>query len=403
MWSFISLVGRSLFAFVGFVVLTRHLGPVGFGRYGGILALVVAVRAFTNLGTKDLVMSGAARDPSSAPREWGRLLRVSLVGSVLGAVAIAGIGSVILPSESTTTIFLIALTEFIGFGVVSGQSRAFMGLGDFRAGAAVNIGYGVARLAAVGVFVAIDSRSLQTLGLLFLSAAGVTAVLSGAALWVRCGAPRFGEPVPWRDGTALAIGTSSASISADIDKTMLLRAGFLADTGRYTAAWRLAEYAFMPVHAVLGATYPRFFKRGARGVRSTWGFARELAPRLLLLAGIVSAAVAVFAPLAEVVLGESYAGTAVMLTAIAALPFMRTCQALLGDTLTGAHLFAQRTVAVVTSAAVNVMVNLYAIPRWSWKGAVFGTYVAEILLIGMLAVLVAVQVRKAPHADPVEQ
>ena len=245
LWSFVSLGGRALLALVGFLVLTRHLGTADFGRYGGILALVVAVRAFTNLGTTDLIMSGGARDPASMPGEWGRLLRVSVTVSLLGAVVIGGIGGLILPSESATTIFLIALTEFVGYGIVSGHSRAFMSLVRFPMGAAVNISYGVARLAAIGTLVAIDSRSLQSLGLLLVAAAMATALISGAVLWAECGAPRFTEPIPWRDGTALAIGVSSQSISSDIDKTMLLREGLAADTGRYTAAWRLAEYAFL--------------------------------------------------------------------------------------------------------------------------------------------------------------
>ncbi len=35
-------------------------------------------------------------------------------------------------------------------------------------------------------------------------------------------------------------------------------------------------------------------------------------------------------------------------------------------------------------AALNILLNLWAIPRWGWQGAVGATYVAEIVMSGIL-------------------
>ncbi|CAA9497378.1 MAG: hypothetical protein AVDCRST_MAG13-2057, partial [uncultured Solirubrobacteraceae bacterium] len=74
----------------GVVLLTRHLGPAGYGRYQVVVALVAVCAALSDLGMGTLGVREAAR---RAPAEREAFLRL-LLGLRLALAAVGGAGAV---------------------------------------------------------------------------------------------------------------------------------------------------------------------------------------------------------------------------------------------------------------------------------------------------------------------
>lgn len=81
---------------------------------------------------------------------------------------------------------------------------------------------------------------------------------------------------------------------------------------------------------------------------------------------------------------------------MAGFPLLRIGQSILGDLLTGLGHFGERSSALLVTAALNVVTNLWAIPRYGWQGAAATTYLSELAFLGLLAVAVR---RGRPRTD----
>jgi O-antigen/teichoic acid export membrane protein len=136
---------------------------------------------------------------------------------------------------------------------------------------------------------------------------------------------------------------------------------------------------------VLNVAYGRFFRQGALGPREAFGVARELIPAVTVYGILVALGVLGFAELAPVVLGTGFSETGDVLMWLAVLPLLRAWHYLVGDTLTGSGHHAFRSSVQVVVAVINVSLNLWLIPRYSWRGAACATLVSE----GVLLVTVA--------------
>ena len=73
------------------------------------------------------------------------------------------------------------------------------------------------------------------------------------------------------------------------------------------------------------------------------------------------------------------------------LPLLRWSHYLAADSLTGAGHQGRRTACQVGVAVINVGLNLWLIPAYSWTGAVIATLVCDgLLVVGLWAVVLAV-------------
>ena len=96
----------------------------------------------------------------------------------------------------------------------------------------------------------------------------------------------------------------------------------------------------------------------------------------------------IFAPMVPQILGDEYLGVIEVLRWLAPVPLLISLQFMAGDTLTGAGFQRIRSFAQVGAAAVNIFLNIYLIPLYSWKGAIWATLVSETLK--MMALWIAV-------------
>jgi O-antigen/teichoic acid export membrane protein len=220
----------------------------------------------------------------------------------------------------------------------------------------------------------------------FLASSAFAAVLALVLVYRELGAPDFaGAGMPRiREGFYFSVGQSAGGIYSEIDKTMLARLATLQAAGAYGAAYRILDVAVAPLLSLLIASYTQFFRSGTAGVSGTVRFAKRLLPIATGYGAVVGVGLWLCAPLIPYLLGEGYADTVGALRWLALLPVLRAVQFLGADTLTGAGKQAARSALYVIVAVVNVGLNFWLIPLYSWRGAAWASLVSD----GLLALLV---------------
>jgi O-antigen/teichoic acid export membrane protein len=151
-------------------------------------------------------------------------------------------------------------------------------------------------------------------------------------------------------------------------------------TGIYAAAYRLIDVAFVPVRSVLAAAYPGFFRAGATGLASSVAFAKDLMPRAVAYSLLVALVMLAAAPQVPRILGSEYARTTDALRWLALLPLLKTLHYFAADSLSGAGYQGLRTLVQIGTAGFNVLVNLWIVPAYSWRGAAWSSLASDLLL-----------------------
>jgi O-antigen/teichoic acid export membrane protein len=395
-WLTIAQAGRLTIQSGTFVLVARALGARGFGAFAAALALVSVLSPFGACGAGNLLVMHVARARGSFARSWGAALAtVPVAGLPLAALAV-GAGALILPVP-VALVVLVAIAELVFARLAELCTQAFQGVERPREVALLQLVPSVCRLGAAVLFAGGAVRWAA----MYLGASVVAAAVSLLVVTCVLGRPRRGDIREMlREGSWFALAQSSANIYTDIDKTMLARLGSLQAAGVYAVAYRATAMAFTPVTALLTASYARFFKRGADGIKGSRAFATELLPGACLYGAGAGAVLFAIAPVLPHVLGSDYADAAGALRLLAPLPLIQAIYYLAGDALTGAGHQRVRTGIQLGAAAVNVLLCLWLVPAYSWRGAAAATLVSLGLLAAALWTAVAfVSTRKERHGD----
>ena len=173
-----------------------------------------------------------------------------------------------MPSIAVSIVIAVAIAELIACSVIEVSGHAYVAHDRLRGVAILRTLLGGTRVAAlVHLMVSGASKTLAAWAPLYLLSTGLVAAV---ALIVATRAFGFPERTPMRvrelgRGLPFAFGAASAEVQDDIDKTLLVRFGFLAEAGVYAVAYRVVSFVFLPVRALLFASYASFFpRRGGR-------------------------------------------------------------------------------------------------------------------------------------------
>ena len=82
------------------------------------------------------------------------------------------------------------------------------------------------------------------------------------------------------------------------------------------------------------------------------------------------------------------------------MPLLKTCHYFAADALTGAGHQALRTLVQVGVAGFNVLLNLWLIPAYSWRGAAWSSLASDGLLAAALwSCALVLRARSAPSGS----
>jgi O-antigen/teichoic acid export membrane protein len=197
----------------------------------------------------------------------------------------------------------------------------------------------------------------------------------------------------WREGLHFSVGLASQTVYNDVDKVMLARLASDASAGVYASAYRAIDLACVPLRALFGAAYIRYFRAGTAGLQGTVRIARQLLVPSLAAAVASALLLLATAGLLPLLLGPEFERAVGITRWLALIPVLRALHYLPADSLTGAGMQGIRTVCQLGIAILNVALNLILIPAYGISGAVASSIATDALLACALWIVVARRLR----------
>jgi len=376
-----------------FIIVARLLGAEDYGFFLAITASASIVFPFIALGSEHILVKNVSINKATFNIYWGNTL-VLLITNGIAFTAILLFVSVqtFAKNIAPETVLLILLADLICLGFLDLSCKALISVDMVKKMAQLGVLSTCGKLlAALSLSVFFVQPDTATWAYLYFISSVTTAAIAILVVNKMVGSPR---PVLSEitsnigEGLYFSVSASAANINANIDKTMLASLATATATGIYGAAYRFIDVGYVPLLALFGATYTRFFQHGASGIRSSLGFAKRLFPFVALYAIASVIGYWIFSPFVPVLLGQEYQEAVAALLWLAPLPAIASFQYLAADTLTGAGHQKARSIVQVSAAIMNILLNIWLIPIYSWKGAAWATLISDSLRLICLWLIV---------------
>ena len=393
MWMLFSKLFNIVIQAIYFIIVARLLGTENYGSFVVIAAVASIVFPFVPLGSEHLLVKNVALDRASFNTYWGNSLVILICNGILFTIILLLLSPLIFPSNvQWWSILMILLSDLIGLALLDLGLKALLSANMVDKLAQLGVlGTCSKLLAALCLAVFFEQPSLDIWSYLYFASSVVMGIVTIVLVNRMVGMPR---PV-WSvlksnisQGLDFSIGTSANNINSNLDKSMLGKLSSVTAAGIYGSAYRFIDVGIIPLLALFGATYTRFFQHGTSGIKGSLGFAKRLMPMMVLYAIATLAGYWIFAPYIPVILGEEYRDAIGALLWLSPIPAITTLQYLAADTLTGAGYQKTRSRIQVIAAIVNILLNIILIPRFGWKGAAWATLTSDVLRLICLWLMV---------------
>jgi O-antigen/teichoic acid export membrane protein len=378
--------GAVLLAAAGSIaILTRYLGPGDYGRF--TLALMY-VQLFGVLADVGLYMT-VVRDISKRPEETEELVGNTLVlrGALsFGAIALAGLVSLVLPYEADVRLAILLAGGPLLFGLLNSSlvavfqaqlrmSRAVISEVVGRiAGLALTAGVALLDLGFYAVMGAAAGGALVSLVVTWLLVRGLVRVrlLANLAVWRRL----LVASVP----LGLALAMNELYFRADTLIISIYRD--YEDVGEYTLAFRMLEFT-LPLGTVFLTTLFPVMSRDAAGdprraaatIQGAWDV-------MVALALPLAAGGALLAPeIVDVIGGADFDGSVTPLRILLVAGGLALVNGIFGLALIARERQLAALWLNVAALVFNVGLNLALVPAYGIVAAAIVTVASEILIL----------------------
>jgi len=387
-WMFLGQGIRIPLQAVYFIFTARTLGAQGYGAFVGATALVAILAPFASLGCGNILIKNVSRDESTFQRYWGKALVLTLLSGTVLLLSAVLLSRIFLPATIPFALILsIAVADLVFSRLLDISSQAFQAFQLLARTSQLMILPNVVRLVLLACLLLVTQKpSIILWGYFYLFSVFISALVGTLLVHRELGSPVFDKHIIFSDlkeGVYFSVSLSSQNVYNDIDKTMLTKISTLSSAGIYAAAYRLIDVSFIPIRSLLYASYARFFQNGRNGLSGSLDFAKKLLPYALVYAVVVSACLFFLAPFLPLVLGVEFRETVRALQWLSLLPLLKVLHSFAADSLTGADFQGVRTFSQVLCAIFNVMLILWLVPIYSWRGAAWASLATD----GVLAVV----------------
>ncbi len=386
-WVFLGQATNCVLQAAYFVLLARLLGVKQYGIFAGAFAVVNLLTPYSALGAGMLFMRYVIADRTQAATYWGNSLMITTGASIVIAAVLFFAGPALTKTEGRLIFVLLVLANCLFSQVANLGSLVFQTFEKMRWTAMLSSVISLARLLVLLVMRATlhQATALQwSMGVLVASACA--AALSMALVRAEVGPATFAAPLVLRrirEGLGFSFAGTTQAAYNDIDKVMLSHYGLNRENGFYTLAYRVIDVATTPIAALDAAVLPRLFRQGDGGTRRIIRLALRSAGVSMVLGAAAALAISLLAPVIPRLVGRDFSGVLSALRWLCWIPMLRGVHRATGSALTGSGRQNLRTVAQVTVAVVNLLLNLWWIPIYGWIGAAWSSLASD----GFLAVL----------------
>lgn len=388
-----------------FIGLVRFMDTETYGSLGGLLALAFPALSIATVGTHFLLLrrSSQGHDLDDA---WSRAITVGFVGPVLVAGAMIALQPLFLPNIDPWAYALVFIGNLPLYWVNELAVYLGVGSGHMKRAAQARAILVAARFAALGWFAIWGGGELVAWAAASAVSFGVGAI--GAMIFVmRAFGVRFrfarGVGSDVTDGIPFSANSVNEGLVDASDRWLLTRYDKLTDAGLYSLGGRVVQLGYLPLRTLLRTFDAELFGAGKNGVAAALAVTRRMAVPGMAIAVAVTLGFVLLAPVVPVIAGPEYDETVDVIRLLALLPVLRMMQYLVGNTLSAADRQWWRTGATAVAVVVNLGLNAWFLRDGGWRTAVVTTFVSELLLAGLLAVvlvrLLAVERSAAAGAD----
>ena len=372
-----------------FVILARTFEPERYGAYIGIVAIVSIFIPFASLGAGEVLVRNVSRDRTLFREYWGTtILKTLIFGSILTSGILIVYRFLSIPGISIYAVFFVALANLIFLRLNDTTRDAFIAVGLVSYTARSILIVSLNRSFASIIFLlGFQNHTILTWSILYFLATFAAAVMSSYLVVREVAWPKFNLSKARQEiklGLSFAIGISAQNIYNDLDKSMLLKLSTQEATGIYGAAYHILTVAFTPIQSLALVSFRKFFQQGASGIKGSFALCKKLLPMSLGYSLLAILGLIVCAPLIPKIIGAEYQNSASALVLLSPTIFFRTMHFFAADTLTGANYQNVRTIAQVSVAIINGILNFFLIPAYGWHGAIWATIASEFLLMVFL-------------------
>ncbi len=402
LWAEIAQLVLSLGAFF---FLARSLGSAQFGIYSAATALGALAGVIGYMGSQQLMMRDAAAE-IPFQQIWSRLLSTVVAATVISTIALVLARGWIMRETSAATFAMLIISFILFFGLTDFAVLAAQAHQKLEIAVHVRLSTGVIRLIGVLIFSLFGNGTLEQFAWIGFIAWGVAAAAALVSVQREFGAkPTLGAVSvrDLRDGAPYTLMSGTGIVLDSIDKPMMVGFGYEADNGLYSSGYRVAALALVPLMAVVRATDKDFFTSGARSLDEAYQLAVKLVKPAAIFGILAGIGLWVFAPLFAALLASDFDGTDDVIRWLAVLPIIRAISIFPANALTGANRQGYRNASLIMSMFLNVGLNLWWIPRFSWRGAAAATLIADVLstVVMWTALYRLARSERRAHADQV--
>ncbi len=372
---------------VYFVLLARLLGSSEYGVLAGAAALVNIFSQYSGMGAGILFLRYVSPDHSKFREYWGNIL---LSAALVGTTVVVGLritGGWFLGPQAIWILVILAIGDCLCSQLTTAAAQVFQAFERMRITAGLSFLTNLLRMILAAILVlTVHHASAWTWAITSLGVSITATLLAIYKVTSNFGLPTFSLKLFFRrigEGFVYAISGSTTTVYNDVDKVMLGHYGMTVANGIYSMAYRIVNISTVPINSIHGAAFPRFFREGVKGIKSTEQFARMLLKRTAVLGALGAAGMFLCAPLLPRIAGHDFSASVSALRWLCLIPLFRCFHLSAGDAITGAGYQKFRLLSQSLAAAGNFGLNLYLIPRYSWHGAAW----ASLLTDGSLAAL----------------
>jgi O-antigen/teichoic acid export membrane protein len=381
-----------------FVLLARALGPQGLGAFATGLAIAMILAPFAGLGSGNILVRETTRHRPAFSTCFGTALTTIAV-TAPALLGVAWIGAELVGlGELSLILLLVGVAELVFARVVDLCTQCFQGHDDVRNAARISMVLSATRLGAVIGFIGLAlPRTASAWSVVYLLASVVAAIAVLAITLGAYGRPSFRAGNLRRTmahGFYFSLGSASRNVYGDVDKVLLTRIESTGISGVYNAAYRLVNFAAVPIQAFAFSAAARFFRAGMTGDDAVWRSARPTLIPVLGYGVLAGACLFTISPIVPRLLGDAYSESADVLRWLAIVPAIQSVHTVFGAALMGSDRQRARSLVQFGVAIGSVAVGAVLISYWSWRGAVVATVLSESVLAVILAGLLIAAARR---------
>ncbi len=382
-WNLVSAILPLVGSFLVSLLLAPYVGDAAFGEYSLVLSTATLVLIVAKFG----IHTATSRLLTEHPGEVGRWLRSGLLLRAAFTFPVAF--AITLAREPLARSFgadpeIFALTGLVVVAASAFEfgTEALVGLRAFRAQFSLRLAFLLGRIGAVA---AVRLWALGIAAFITGHALGQLVPALLALLWLLRLHPgrsdRASVERTWRLSLPLALASASFLVFAHTDRLML---GWMRDTaevGQFAVARNVLDAALFPLIALSWSMRPALVRAVSAGPATARARLSEGQRWALLYA--VSAPLATIwlgAPLLVKLYGHAFAPAADLLRWMGPLLLLRGLGAMVFPALLALDAQAVYARWMAAAAVVNLVANLFLIPRLGARGAIVATAVSLLLL-----------------------